>query len=332
MPRLSIIIPWQDDTSAFEDTLVSVLQNRPEHCEILVVHPPEYQDPYDLGDEVCFLVSPARREIDRINLGIEAARGDFVHVLRCGLEAVEGWVEPALARFDEGEEVASVAPVIVQRGDRNRVATTGVTYHPGGTRRLCGVGRRLSRIQRATQDVIAPTLSAGFYRRDLLVAWGGFDESVGQSLADVDLGMVLKQFDLRCEVALDSLVVGAVEQRETQGFEAGRQAERLFWRHAGSRPTPWQRVRHSFTSTGACLRQLPSLRALTHYAGRLVGWTERQHYRQHQQRLADFKPARVLQLANPLENSGENHLPLGNQFGERDGSEDYERTWLRRAA
>ncbi len=332
MPLLSIIIPWQDDTSAFEDTLVSVLQNRPEHCEILVVHPPEYQDPYDLEDEVCFLVSSAHQEIDRINLGIEAARGEFVHVLRCGLEVVEGWVEPALAQFEARDDVASVAPIIVQRGDRNRVATTGVAYHPGGARRLSGVGRRLSRIQRTTQEVVAPTLSAGFYRRDLLMAWGGFDASVGQPLADVDLGMTLKQFDLRCEVALESLVVGEVEQREPEGFQAGRQAERLFWRHAGTRPTSWQLIRHAITSTGSCLRQLPSLRALTHAAGRLVGWSERQHYREFQQRLAEFDPAPSLPFQNSHEFSRETPHTQGNSATNREQDLEGGRTWLRRAA
>src|SRR5690606_33985950 len=136
---------------------------------------------------------------------------------------------------------------------------------PAGARRRCGVGRRLTRVDRATNDVIAPTLSAGFYRRDLLLAWGGFHGSVGQSLADVDLGVTLRRLDYRCEVALKSLVVGEAEQRAEQGYHAGRNAERLFWRHAGTRPSPWQLVRHTLNSTGACFGQFPTLRTLTHF-------------------------------------------------------------------
>jgi hypothetical protein len=295
VPRLSIIIPWLDDTTAFEDTLVSVLQNRPERCEILVVHPPEYEDPYGLDDEVRFLVSPAVREIDRINEGIEAASGAIVHVLRCGLEAVEGWVEPALHLFED-EQVALVAPLIVQRGDRSRVAAAGVVYQAGGSRRLCGVGKRVSRVDRSVSQVIAPTLSAGFYRRELLAAWGGFDPSVGQQRADVDLGLTLQVLDYRCAVAIESLVVGDVEQSGEEGFQTGRESERLYWRHVGESAGPLQLVRHAMTVACACLRQIPSLRAVTHLTGRLVGCCERSLHHKFRRRLENFASPQLFPL------------------------------------
>ncbi len=44
-PRLSIIVPYCRDEAAFETTLVSVLENRPNQCEVLVPHDGSYQDP-----------------------------------------------------------------------------------------------------------------------------------------------------------------------------------------------------------------------------------------------------------------------------------------------
>ena len=38
MPRLSIVIPSVADCNLLEDSLVSVLENRPADCGILVVH------------------------------------------------------------------------------------------------------------------------------------------------------------------------------------------------------------------------------------------------------------------------------------------------------
>jgi len=295
VPRLSVIIPWLDDTTAFEDTLVSVLQNRPERCEILVVHPPEYEDPYDLGDEVRFLVSSATSEIDRINQGIEAASGDVVHVLRCGLEAVEGWAEPALKLFED-DQIAMVAPLIVQRGDRDRVAAAGVAYQSGGSRRLCGVGKRVSRVERSVSQVVAPTLSAGFYRRDVLALWGGFDSAVGQRLADVDLGLTLLDLDYHCAVAMESRVVGEVEQSGPEGFQMGRESERLFWRHAGPRTGSIQLVRHAFTVLSACLAQFPSPRVVTHFTGRLAGCCERTIHQKFRERLTNFATPQLLPL------------------------------------
>ena len=35
-PKLSIVIPTPTDTAALEETLVSVLENRPDDCEIIV--------------------------------------------------------------------------------------------------------------------------------------------------------------------------------------------------------------------------------------------------------------------------------------------------------
>ena len=60
MTRLSIIIPVLGNPTRLDDTLVSVLENRPANCEIIVVHTRPYDDPYELSGEVRFL--KARRK------------------------------------------------------------------------------------------------------------------------------------------------------------------------------------------------------------------------------------------------------------------------------
>ena len=51
VPRLSIIIPHRND-QLLEETILSVLENRPRDCEIIVAHDGSYCDPYQLVDEV----------------------------------------------------------------------------------------------------------------------------------------------------------------------------------------------------------------------------------------------------------------------------------------
>ena len=66
MPRLSIVIPVLGDPQQLDDTLLSVLENRPANCEILVVHNQPYHDPYNLSDEVRFVEAergPARSNV-----------------------------------------------------------------------------------------------------------------------------------------------------------------------------------------------------------------------------------------------------------------------------
>ena len=51
-PALSIVIPAPSDSAALEATLVSVLENRPADCEIVVSLGFEYADPWNIADEV----------------------------------------------------------------------------------------------------------------------------------------------------------------------------------------------------------------------------------------------------------------------------------------
>jgi hypothetical protein len=46
VPRLSIIIPVLGSSTRLESTLVSVLENRPPDCEILVLLGAPYDDPF----------------------------------------------------------------------------------------------------------------------------------------------------------------------------------------------------------------------------------------------------------------------------------------------
>ena len=55
MPRLSCVIPAVGTTQDLETTLVSVLEKRPDDCEIIVVLNESYADPYGLKDEVRFV-------------------------------------------------------------------------------------------------------------------------------------------------------------------------------------------------------------------------------------------------------------------------------------
>ena len=75
VPRLSIVLPVLGPPVQMEDALVSVLENRPSDCEILVVHNEPYDDPYDLKNEVCFIEAPRdSRWVDAINLGLAVSR------------------------------------------------------------------------------------------------------------------------------------------------------------------------------------------------------------------------------------------------------------------
>src|SRR5947207_15332600 len=96
VPRLSIIIPCLGGAAEFDGTLVSVLQNRPADCEVLVAHSEPYSDPYALRGEVYFVESPAGSIVELLNAALDATSGEVVHIVGCGIEATEAWAEGAL--------------------------------------------------------------------------------------------------------------------------------------------------------------------------------------------------------------------------------------------
>ena len=199
MFRLSILIPFIDDATRFEDTLASVLQHRPENCEILVVHRGRYDDPYELSGEVCFIETAAKiTRIQAINIGCRAARGYVVNLLQPGVLVGEDWHRSALGWFDD-REIGAVAPLLRCAETPEQVLSAGLRYSKGGRRSIHGHRAPIAMASRLLeQPVVGPTISMGFYRRTLLEAVDGFSEAGGPGYADLDMALTLKSLGFRC--------------------------------------------------------------------------------------------------------------------------------------
>ena len=164
IPRLSIVIPIGRDLTAFERTLISVLENPVDGSEVLVCHDGSYDDPFALGDEIWFVIADSDNPLDLISAGASQARGRFVHVLSDGLRATRGWTDDALEAF-EAYECGVVSPVI-------RHDTQGTIVSAGwsdGMDRLCqSASRGLKEIVSSGRQRTGAYLPASFWRRELL--------------------------------------------------------------------------------------------------------------------------------------------------------------------
>tara|TARA_R110002049_G_scaffold27321_2_gene94254 strand:+ start:470171 stop:471133 length:963 start_codon:yes stop_codon:yes gene_type:complete len=169
IPQLSIIVPVGNDPSAFEDTLLSVLENRPDRCEVIVPHDGRYDDPFDLSDEVRLVVAEGGNFVDTVLAGARAARGEFVHVLAAGLQATAGWADVALERFRH-REVAAVAPV-VRCAENRRVVSAGWTDTSAMLFQPVAAGRSDVDANRIPEEVGA-YLAASFWRRSVFLSLG----------------------------------------------------------------------------------------------------------------------------------------------------------------
>jgi len=272
VPRLSIVIPCVQNSEYFEATLASVLQNRPHDCEVLVVQPRRYDDPYGLKNEVRFVQGPADATmIELINIGIEHSGGEIIHLLACELEVVEGWTQPALRHFHD-PAVGCVSPLVMLQGASHHVISRGVDGAGLGV--VAGVRKMWRRRRR--HPILSPTISAGLYRRQAVLETGGFCADLGVDFADVDMGLSLRDAGYHCvQEDRSRLTTSLAPPHPALCWARGRAAERLFWRHGCGtdarctlllRPLGW-------ISEGVANLHRP--RVLLQLLGRLQGWCER---------------------------------------------------------
>ena len=274
-PRLSIVIPAPGDEATLEETLVSVLENRPEDSEIVVVLGFGYHDPWSVGEEVRFIQAPiGSNRVACINLGLAASTGRIVHVLAAGWRATPFWTDVAVEHFNN-EQVAAVVPLEVASDDSDRIVATGIEVGSGGRRVMLRPWGDTSRVQGFHKEDYpspsGPTLEAGFWSRQMINRLTfGFCPACGDEYADADMAVSLQATGGRVVFEPTSKIVAAAERHRPQpAFKAGLYGERLFWRSIAAEPLPQSLILHVVEILRHALVRAP-LGTLPVLAGRLV--------------------------------------------------------------
>lgn len=212
MPRLSIIIPHRDNSLRMEETLVSVLENRPKNCEILVAHNGSYRDPYDLSSEVVFVqAEPHSNLLHLINEATFASCAPVVNVIMDGVLVTKGWAETPLACFDN-QQIGSVVPHILGPGQQAR-RIAGINLN-SSMRKQLNPARKSSATR--SSEGLGPLLACGFYRRKALLALGGWCPQLEPQVADVDMAQALSHLELLSVVEPTSQVCANLEMVESE--------------------------------------------------------------------------------------------------------------------
>jgi GT2 family glycosyltransferase len=133
------------------------------------------------------------------NRGIAAcADADAVAMVNTDVELAPDWLERMLARLEREPGCAAVACKMVDLADPSRL------YDAGDVLRRDGVCEQRGRFHTddgrwdAPGEVFAACAGAALYRRDAVLALGGFDERFFAYLEDVDLGLRLRLAGWRC--------------------------------------------------------------------------------------------------------------------------------------
>lgn len=290
--RLSIVVPVLDDPARMNDTLVSILENRPEDCEIIVVLNGPYDDPYDLKHEVTFLEAPRTASlVECINRGIAVSGAPVVHVLGCGLLATSTWADVALSAFAD-PALAAVVPVAVDRLDVNRIVSGGAKL-----RRWGSVVQLPGQTAAESHPVVAdPDVFAVFVRKAALPQFAPVSRAVGDRLALLDLTMKLKAAGGACRLAPASRVVGLpADALPNEGaIKSGLYAERLYWRWLPQLGGWWTVPLHGAAVLSELVTTIVRPSNLLKAAGRLAALFSLRRFRDHWRRIAVASAKRAL--------------------------------------
>lgn len=281
VPRLAIIISAVGSIEALENTLVSVLENRPADCDVVVVHSKPYSDPYELKNEVRFVSAP--RGSGRLvcaKLGIAETTAPLVHLLDAGCTVSEGWCELAVAYF-HNPRVGAVSPAIYASDAPDELIAAGVEPTRGGQRRLVSA---LPAVEKNTTSIAVhgPLACAAFYRRAAIEKAGGLPTACGNTQFDVELATLIRLvgYTAFCEPKA-RVFSPRLAASGSRGLREAMYAERRFWRNAPQAGWSSAIVAHLALIVWEAVTSFPRPRMITQLVGRLIGCCQMGNYARH---------------------------------------------------
>ena len=172
------------------------------------------------------------------NLGACQARGQWLAFLNADAFPEPGW----LAAFQEGlrrfPEAGAFGSLILCDADPGKVDSAGDVYNISGIAWKGYGDYPLEAVPDRARRVFAPCAAAAFYRRDLFLEIGGFDEDFFSYFEDVDLGFRLNLKGYSCIALPDAIVrhVGSASTGRASDFAMYHYHRNLVWSYVKNVP------------------------------------------------------------------------------------------------
>lgn len=132
------------------------------------------------------------------NRGVEAVSAGAVALVNTDVVLEPDWLARAVGRLESAPAAASVATKMVLLDDPSVIDDAGDELRRDGVAHQRGHGRRDDGRWDAPGEAFSACGGAAVYRRDAVLAVGGFDERLFSYLEDVDLGLRLRLAGWRC--------------------------------------------------------------------------------------------------------------------------------------
>lgn len=196
-PAISVVIPNYNGAAYIETCLHSLLRQTFQEFEIIVVD----NASTDASVAMASAIAPAATIVRNgknvgfaaaVNAGVAASRGAWVAVLNNDTEVAPTWLAECVAAIGRHPDAAFLASRILDFRRRDRVYSAGDCFLRAGIGYRRGQELADRDEYRIECEVFAPCGCSALYRKPVLQALEGFDESFFAYLEDVDLGLRMR--------------------------------------------------------------------------------------------------------------------------------------------
>jgi GT2 family glycosyltransferase len=283
--HLSIIIPSYNRPDLLHACLSSIHQQAAKPTQIIVVDDASTAGSIGkvaraFADVELITLTKNAGFCAAINAGLRRARAPVVQLLNDDTIVLPGWTEAPIQRLADDRTVASVAPLVLRWPDGTIIDSAGDGYDPGGFAYSRGRGQPISPRLLKPEEVFSASGCGAFFRKDLLLAIGGFPERFRAYFDDIAVGARLRQLGYRCWYEPESRILhhGSASHarlpRRQMVEQIACNEERLFYRQFSARRKASHVFRHGAVLSAKAWRRWADGSLAPFLTGRLRAWSE----------------------------------------------------------
>lgn len=132
------------------------------------------------------------------NAGVNESQAEYIILLNTDTKPFPEWIESLVGAMDQASpDVACLASKMIQMNQPELIDDAGDILTWRGCAFKRGHGQPINNFQKM-EEVFAPCAGAALYRRSVINAIGGFDETFFAYLEDLDLGLRIRLAGYRC--------------------------------------------------------------------------------------------------------------------------------------
>jgi GT2 family glycosyltransferase len=242
---ISIIIPTWNSNDYLPTCLAHLAEQTLKHFEIILVD--NGSENYQCGqipsewpslDIHEILLDENKGFAVACNLGARAARGEWLAFLNADAFAAPTWLEIITSAVNEFPLAGSFGSLILQDENPDLVDSAGDVYNISGMAWKGYSGYPRSEVSAEPQRIFTPCAAAVFYRRDVFLEIGGFDEDFFSYFEDVDLGFRLNLYGYQCIFLPEAIVrhVGSSSTGKQSNFGLYHYHRNMVWSYYKNMP------------------------------------------------------------------------------------------------